>query len=134
MSKKQEQPKSKQGQRGKRYDLPFEDLTPSEKKVVLAFAGSPEPILTIKELVEACGWKSLRASEGNEDFKGKARGNSRVRNSLRRLVRGKWVRHARTIGDGRYRLTDTAVASLSKVKKSKRARTKTAAADNTATA
>ena len=132
MSTKQEALKSKQGQRGKKYDLPFEDLTKNEKKVVLALAESPEPILTIKELVEACGWKSLRASNSNDEFKGHARGNSRVRNSLRRLVKGRWVQHARSYGDGRYRLTDRAVAELRKVKRSKKARKKTEQARKTA--
>jgi hypothetical protein len=134
MSKKQEQPKSNQGQRGRKSEVSFEELTKNEKRVAIALSESPEPILTIKELVEACGWKSLRASGSNDEFLGKARGNSRVRNSLRRLVRGKWVRHAKTIGDGRYKLTDRAVKLLAtdKPKRTKRASTKAAPKQATA--
>lgn len=127
MSTKQESPKSKQGQRGKKYDLPFEDLTKNEKRVVLALAETSEPVLTIKELVEECGWKSLRASNSNDEFKGHARGNSRVRNTLRRLVKGRWVQHASKYGDGRYKLTERATSELRKVKRSKKARTKAVA-------
>ena len=119
MSKSKEQPTSKQGQLGKKYDLPIEELTSNEKKVVNALASSPESILTISELVESLGWNRLRASGQNEEFKGHARGNSRVRNTLRRLVKGRWVQHASKYGDGRYKLTERAVAELKKVKKSK---------------
>ena len=55
------------------------------------------PTLTIKELVTACKWNKV---EG-----GKARGNSRARNTLRRLVRSSWVGHPEDVGDGLYRLT-----------------------------
>ena len=127
MSKKQTETKSSQGQCGEELKLQFEELTKNEQKVVLALADKGRPVLTIKELVEACGWKSLKASGTNEEFKGKARGNSRVRNSLRRLVRATWVENAEGRGSGKYRLTPQAVSRLRradvKVKKSSRART-----------
>jgi hypothetical protein len=128
MSKSKEQPTSKQGQRGKKYDLPIGDLTSNEKKVVNALSSSAEPILTISELVESLGWNRLRASGQNEEFKGHARGNSRVRNTLRRLVKGRWVCHASRYGDGRYKLTERATTALRKAKRSKSRSTTTAQA------
>lgn len=122
MSKKQETPKSNQGQRGRKRDIPFEELSKNEKKVVLALAEASEPILSIKELVKECGWSSLHASKANPEFKGNARGNSRVRNALRKLVKGRWVQHASRYGDGRYKLTPRASEELPRLKATKVAR------------
>lgn len=128
MSKKETETKSSQGQGAKEISLSYDELTKNEQKVVLALAQEGRPVLTIKELVEACGWKSLKASGANEEFKGKARGNSRVRNSLRRLVQGTWVENYPARGSGKYRLTAKAAKRLKradvKIKKSDRARTK----------
>jgi len=105
MTKKQETNKSSQGQTGPELKLHFSELTDNEKKLVAALNQTGRPILTIKELVKACGWHRLRASNANEDFTGKVRGNSRVRNTLRRLVRSNWVENAEGRGRGTYRLS-----------------------------
>lgn len=118
MSKKNETPKSLQGQEGPELQLHFEELREPEQRVVTALAQPGRPVLTIKELVEACGWTSLHASDANAEFKGKARGNSRVRNSLRRLVRSKWVENAEAKGKGTYRLTTQAASRLRRLRKS----------------
>jgi hypothetical protein len=117
MTKKNEATKSQQGQEGPELQLHFSELRESEQRVVTALAQPGRPVLTIKELVEACGWKSLHASEANAEFKGKARGNSRVRNSLRRLVRSQWVENAEAKGKGTYRLTVKASARLRRLVK-----------------
>lgn len=81
--------------------------------------------MTIKELVVACGWKSLRQGDtDNEDHKGKARGSSRVRNTVRRLVKASWIEHPESIGDGKFRLTSLAASRLRRLKPAKRLRAK----------
>lgn len=95
--------KSKQGQRGEGIRLSASELTDNERRLVAVLAKPGRPTLTIPELATACKWKRSL---------GKARGNSRVRNTLRRLVRARWVEHPDGIGDGRYRLTSSAKAKL----------------------
>jgi len=103
------------GQAGKPIELGFEDLTRKEQKVVNALAGADSPVLSIAELVAACGWSSL-SSQGGE-LTGKALGNSRVRNQLRRLVRSEWVENAEERGKGTYKLTAAAKRRLANVTK-----------------
>lgn len=98
--------KSNQGQRGTGLKLHYSELTANELKIVGVLAQPGRPTLTIKELVVACKWNTL----------GKARANSRVRNTLRRLVRSTWVEHPEGIGDGRYRLSSSAAARLRRLK------------------
>ena len=100
--------KSEQGQRGKELKLHYSELTANEHKIVAVLAKPGRPTLTIKELVVACKWNKI---EG-----GKARGNSRVRNTIRRLVRSQWVEHPEDIGDGLYSLTSLANARLRRLK------------------
>jgi hypothetical protein len=100
--------KSEQGQRGKELKLHYSELTVNETKIVAVLAKSGRPTLTIKELVTACKWNKV---EG-----GKARGNSRARNTLRRLVRASWVEHPEDVGDGLYRLTSSAAGRLRRLK------------------
>ena len=109
MSKQTE--KQKQGQRAGELKLHHSELTANEKKLVGVLAQPGRPVLTIKELMHACKWDKRL---------GKARGNSRVRNTLRRLVRAKWVGHPETVGDGRYRLTKEAASRLRRLKPAKR--------------
>lgn len=116
MSKKDTTTKHAQGQAAPELKLQYEELTKNEQKVVQALAQPGRPVLTIKELVEACGWKSLRASDANAEFTGKVRGNSRVRNSLRRLVRSKWVENAEERGRGTYRLSKRGADRLRRLK------------------
>jgi hypothetical protein len=121
MSKKKDT-KSTQGQAGPELKLQFEELTTNEQKVVRALAKPKRPVMAIKELVIACGWKSLRASVANDEFTGKVRGNSRVRNTLRRLVRSKWVDNAEDRGTGTYRLSVNGANRLRRVKPAKSAK------------
>ena len=108
--------KHSQGQQGEPLKLHFSELNEKEQKVVTALKEGGT--LTIAEMVDACGWSNLRATDGNEDHKGRARGNSWVRNSLRRLVRAGWVEHSETVGDGTYRLPKKARDRLRRMKKS----------------
>lgn len=106
MTKKQETQTSSQGQTGPELKLHFSELTDNEKKLVGVLNQAGRPILSIKELVKKCGWSSLGPSGSTPDtFTGKVRGNSRVRNTLRRLVRSNWVENAEERGKGTYRLT-----------------------------
>ena len=100
--------KSEQGQRGKELKLHYSELTVNECKIVAVLAKSGRPTLTIKELVTACRWSKI---EG-----GKARGNSRARNTVRRLVKSSWIEHPECIGDGLYRLTASAAGRLRRLK------------------
>lgn len=120
MSKKEL--KSKQGQRGEELKLHYSELSTNEKKIIGVLAKPGRPTLTIKELVVACKWNKV---EG-----GKARGNSRARNTLRRLVRSSWVGHPEDVGDGLYRLTSGGANRLRRLKPkpAKRAKSKEARA------
>lgn len=126
MTKKETQ-KSSQGQNGPELKLHYSELTPNERKVVDALAQEGRPVLSIKELVKACGWSSLRASEANDEFKGKVRGNSRVRNSLRRLVRSNWVENAEERGRGTYRLSKKGSDRLRRTEKEDKPKSRKAA-------
>jgi len=83
------------GQSGERLVLKFEQLNPNEKAVVqcLRRAGAK---MKIGEIVEANGW----------GVPCKTKGNSMVRNALRRLVRSGMVVHNKVIGDGTYLVAD----------------------------
>lgn len=78
------------GQSGKPLDLEAQDLNSKEGCVVAALAGDVNPA-PINALAAICF-----PNEG-------AKANSWVRNSLRRLVRARWVEK---VGTGTYRLTD----------------------------
>ena len=78
------------GQSGKPLDLDRTDLNSKEALVVEALAGDVNPA-PINALAATC------FPDAGE------RGNSWVRNSLRRLVRARWVEK---VGSGTYRLTD----------------------------
>jgi hypothetical protein len=93
-----------QGQLGAKIELEFEDLTKHEQLVVASLASSDRIVKTIRQIQNDCGWVKAPI--------GKARGNSRVRNALRRLVRANWVEHENEIGDGRYRLSCDALPKL----------------------
>lgn len=93
-----------QGQLGNKIELEFDELTKHEQLVVAALASSERNVKSIRQIQEDCGWVKAPI--------GKARGNSRVRNALRRLVRANWVEHESEIGDGRYRLSCDALPKL----------------------
>lgn len=99
--------KSSQGQQASPLALQFEELSLNEQIVIAALAHPERPVKTIKQITQECGWEEVNGS--------KARGNSRVRNSLRRLVRSHWVEHENHIGDGKYRLTSGALKKLMKI-------------------
>lgn len=82
------------GQRGASLVLKFDDLNKNELAVLRFLAGDGETrrAYKITEIMEALGWHEPS----------RLKGNSRVRNSLRRLVRARWVEHARVYGDGTY--------------------------------
>jgi len=82
-----------QGQRAVALEMEFGDFNPNEQAVLCAL--SRGPAMTIKEIMVANGWQSLENGKGN----------SRVRNSVRKPVRAGWVEHVTQVGDGRYYLT-----------------------------
>lgn len=102
--------KSNQGQQGSPLRLAFEELTDNEQALVTLLGVEGRPVFTIKEMVESLGWHLGRA--------GKAKGNSRVRNTLRRLVRSNWATHDDDIGDGKYRITRAGLNQLLKLAES----------------
>ena len=83
----------RQGQCAPALEMKFNDFNPNEQAVLYALSRTGG--MTIIEIVVANGWQA-----------DKAKGNSRVRNSLRKPVRAGWVEHLTQIGDGRYRLTE----------------------------
>lgn len=99
--------KSNQGQQAEPLRLKFEDMSDNEKEIVVLLAHPDRPVMSIKEIMEALNWHRGQA--------GRARGNSRVRNTLRRLVRSKWVTHKSEVGDGLYRITTSALSKLEKL-------------------
>lgn len=82
------------GQRGTVLELKPTDLNKNELAVLRFLTGDGEGrrAYRITEIMEALGWHKLS----------RLKGNSRVRNSLRRLVRAQWVEHAKIHGDGTY--------------------------------
>jgi len=92
-------------QRGKNIDLTLDMLNANERAVLDTLnaegRGTPEP-MKIAEIMLANQWH----------IPDKAKGNSRVRNSLRKLVRGQWVTHSVEFGDGRYVITEAGREAL----------------------
>jgi len=82
------------GQSRAPIELPFERLNPNEKAVLECLRDNKRR-MKIREIMEANGW----------DKPCKEKGNSRVRNSLRRLVPAGFVSHDKHIGDGTYLAT-----------------------------
>jgi hypothetical protein len=115
MSKK-ETKKPTSGQSSKEKLFGYSELDPKKEqpilRALLPAKGQSRPVLSISEIQEACGWKSLGPSKANPEFTGKARGNSRVRNALRKLVPSYWVENYPHKGSGKYRLTKEAVDEL----------------------
>ena len=101
--------KSTQGQRAGALQLHFEELTKNEQLLVTSLAIEGRPIRTIQEIMEDLNWHRIQG--------GRARGCSRVRNTLRRLVRSQWVTHESEVGDGKYRLTKNALDRLRRLVK-----------------
>jgi outer membrane biosynthesis protein TonB len=93
--KKAAQPTS--GQSGPPVDLAKDKLNSKESRVVAVLAGDANPV-PINALATNCF-----ADQAS------SKANSWVRNSLRRLVRGKWVDK---VGKGTYRLSNTGRALL----------------------
>lgn len=109
MSTQKTEFKSSQGQRAGALQLHFNELTKNEQLLVACLAVEGRPVMTIKEIQEELGWDRMR---GSETMTGRARGCSRVRNTLRRLVRSQWVVHETEVGDGKYRLSKNALDRL----------------------
>jgi hypothetical protein len=99
--------KSNQGQQAEGLRLKFEDMSDNEKEIVILLAKPERPVMTIKEIMEALNW--------HRGPGGRARGNSRVRNTMRRLVRSRWVGHKSEVGDGLYRISTSALTKLEKL-------------------
>ena len=100
---------SSQGQRAGALQLHFEELTENEQLLVSSLAIEGRPVRSIKEIMEDLNWHRIKG--------GKARGCSRVRNTLRRLVRSQWVIHESEVGDGKYRLSKNALDRLRRLVK-----------------
>lgn len=102
--------KSSQGQRAGALQLRFEELTKNEQLLVTFMAaGEKRPTHSIVGIMEGLGWNKIKG--------GRARGSSRVRNTLRRLVRAQWLVHATEIGDGEYRLSKNGLDRLRRIVK-----------------
>lgn len=81
------------GQCGPVLELKIEDLNPNELAVLRFLAGDGKRrAFRISEIMEGLGWHEPS----------RLKGNSRVRNSMRRLVRARWVEHVNQLGDGKY--------------------------------
>ena len=89
--------KSTQGQQAAPLRLAFEDMTKNEQALITFLDQPDRPVFSIKEIMEGLNW--------HRGPGGRAKGNSRVRNTLRRLVRAKWLSHPDEVGDGKYRLS-----------------------------
>lgn len=96
--------KSTQSQRAGALQLRFEQLTKNEQLLVSFCAREGRPVFSITELMEGLNWHKMKG--------GRARGCSRVRNTLRRLVRSQWLVHETEIGDGKYRLSKNGLDRL----------------------
>lgn len=81
---------AKSGQ-SRRRDLALDQLNDNEREVVRALAECKRR-MKIREIQEFLGWMQPT----------RAKGNSRVRNALRRLVGAGIVLHDKAIGDGTY--------------------------------
>jgi hypothetical protein len=99
--------KSNQGQQAEGLRLKFEEMSDNEKEIVILLAKPERPVMSIKEIMEALNW--------HRGPGGRARGNSRVRNTMRRLVRSRWVGHKSEVGDGLYRISTSALNKLEKL-------------------
>lgn len=99
--------KSNQGQQAEALRLRYDELSDNEKEIILLLAHGDRPVMSIKEIMEALNW--------HRGPGGRARGNSRVRNTMRRLVRSRWVGHKSEVGDGLYRITVSALNKLEKL-------------------
>lgn len=95
MSKVESIGKTSSGQQGKALSLTFEQLNDNEKSVLTTLRNAGEK-RKISSVVRALGW----------DEPCKVKGNSKVRNALRRLVRSGLVMHNKQIGDGTYMAAD----------------------------
>ena len=82
---------AKSGQSGKRIELALDQLNDNEREVVRALSETRSR-MKIREIQEYLGWHRPD----------RAKGNSRVRNALRRLVRAGLVGHDKSLGDGTY--------------------------------
>jgi len=101
--------KSSQGQRAGALQLRFDELTKNEQFLVTFLAKEGRPVHTIVEIMEGLNWHKIKG--------GRARGSSRVRNTLRRLVRAQWLNHASEVGDGQYRLSKNGLDRLRRIVK-----------------
>lgn len=101
--------KSNQGQRAGALQLRFDELAENEQLLVTFMAEDGRPIRTIVEIMEGLNWHRIKG--------GRARGSSRVRNTLRRLVRAQWLVHATEVGDGKYRLSKNGLDRLRRIVK-----------------
>lgn len=100
---------SPQGQRAGALQLTFHELTKNEQLLVTFMAQEKRPVHSIVEIMEGLNWHKMKG--------GRARGCSRVRNTLRRLVRSQWLVHSTEIGDGKYRLSKNGLDRLRRIVK-----------------
>jgi len=98
-----------QAQTSESMQVVFGKLNDHEQAIVDLLSAKGRPLLKINEIGTQLGWFEAL---------GKDKGSSRVRNSLRRLVRGNWLAHGKDIGDGSYRLTKQGLDRLRRVRKS----------------
>ena len=87
------------GQSGPPLELSYSKLNEKEARLVSVLGAEVNP-LPLNALAATC-WPDKASSTKDAE---RNQANSWVRNSLRRLVRGKWVEK---VGKGTYRLSDT---------------------------
>lgn len=89
----------------------FDDLNEAEQQIIALMSQKGRPVKKINDIGTELGWYERL---------GKKKGCSRVRNTLRRLVRTEWLGHVEAVGDGNYRLTKQGNDRLRRVKNRKR--------------
>lgn len=89
------------GQQGKTLSLTFDQLNDDEQAVLTCLIRSGVK-MKISQIVQDNGW----------DKPDKVKGNSMVRNAMRRLIRSSKVLHNKRIGDGTYIASEADLASL----------------------
>ena len=94
---KKEPAKTGGGQSGDSLELSLDRMNDNERAVLAAMGEIEISPCKNKHIAMHLGW----------DVPDPKKGNLKVRNALRRLVRSGWVLHAGEIGDGQYRLADS---------------------------
>lgn len=109
-AKKEEVKVVLRGQSAEAKGMEFGQFNTSEQRIMAVLdpnGSGTRTILTLNELVAATGWQKKFGAK---------RGNSKVRNALRRLVREGFVEHPVDLKDGQYRMSQRGRNAANKAK------------------